>query len=159
MDHDFIINTIIENNGIICGGYMREWVINNTPSDQGWSDIDIKCTKENEKIIENLIKDKYPNIELDFRINNFTKNESPFSFNLFLYDGKIKVVNEFEEYNNKWIEYAKQKKCVVMFKYLNNFKQKILKDKILNGWIFLNSKDEIITDKMKIFIGKDFYFL
>lgn len=156
MNHDFIINTIIKNNGVICGGYVREWIINGKPSDIGWNDIDILCSIENQKIIKNTINSLYPNIEIDFRINNYLNSTSPLCFDLFLYDGNLKVIDEYKEYNDKWIKYIKEKKCVVISKYLPQLKRKILRNKIFDKWIFLNIKDEVMTNQLKIFASINF---
>jgi hypothetical protein len=161
MNHDFIIDTIIKNNGAICGGYVREWIINGKPSDIGWNDIDIRCSIENQKIIKNTINSLYPNIEIDFRINNYLNTISPLCFDLFLYDGNFKVIDEYKEYNDKWMKYIKEKKCVVISKYLPQLKRKILRNKMLDKWIFLNIKDEVITNQLKIFasINLDLIFV
>jgi hypothetical protein len=71
MDHDKIINIILNNNGYIIGGYIREWLANRKPKDTGWNDIDIKCPVELENNIRKQIYSLYPNIKLDFSPNLF----------------------------------------------------------------------------------------
>ena len=43
MNHNKIIEIILKNQGVLVGSYIREWLGNGKPMDNGWNDIDIKC--------------------------------------------------------------------------------------------------------------------
>lgn len=131
IDHNFVINIIIKNKGIIIGGYVREWLANGVPSDNGWKDIDIKCQKKDSIIIEKEIKIKYPKLQLDFSPNMYDSYRNLYSCNLIKYDGEFKpCINS----NYDILNLTKNKICI----YLNNsnagrvlsFEKKIIN----NGW-------------------------
>jgi hypothetical protein len=88
MIHDEIISTVIDNNGIIIGGYVREWVRYGEPQNTGWNDIDVLCPDEESK---KNIKQKLKEINLiaDFRA---TPPFNDFFCNCWMFDGKIKPV-------------------------------------------------------------------
>lgn len=131
IDHNFIINTILKNKGIIIGGYIREWLANGSPSNCGWKDIDIKCKKDDELIIQKEIALRHPNLSLDFSPNMYDSYRNLYSCNLIKYDGEFKPCIEIK---NDIIDLTKNKICL----YLNNscagrilsFEKKIIQ----NGW-------------------------
>ena len=133
MDHNFIINTIIKNNGIIIGGYVREWIWNGSPSDNNWKDIDIKCPLDSEEKIAKEIHSLYPNIILDFRPNKFTGYKSPYSCDLLQYDGQFKTVEYFGDEKN-YVDLAKNKICIYLRK--RHIGRKLDREKLLisTGW-------------------------
>jgi hypothetical protein len=114
MDHDFIINTIIKNNGIIIGGYIREWVVNGNPSDHNWKDIDIKCPENSVEKIKKEIGSLYPNLILDFRPNLYVGYKSPYSCDLIQYDGEFKTVDIITKEN--YLDLIKNKICIYIRK-------------------------------------------
>lgn len=131
-NHKFIIDTIIKNNGIILGGYIREWVANGIPSDYNWQDIDIKCPKDSIEKIRKQIYNIYPNLKLDFSPNEYSGYRSPYSCNLIQYDGEFKTVKYLG--NEDYIDLTKKKICIYFKK--NNFGRKIdLERRLINqGW-------------------------
>jgi hypothetical protein len=132
MNHDLIVDTIIKNNGIIIGGYVREWLGNGTPSDTGWKDIDIKCPQESEFKIRKELYDIYPKLFLDFSPNAFFGYRSPYSCNLIQYDGEFKTVKCLGEQD--YVDSAKNKICIYLKKTSLgrklNFEQRLIND----GW-------------------------
>jgi hypothetical protein len=132
MDHQFIIDTILKNNGIIIGGYVREWLGNGKPMNTGWKDIDIKCPKQFQFKIMKEINILYPKLFLDFSPTEFSSYTSPYSCNLIKYDGDFKTVKHLGE--KDYIDLTKNKICI----YLKNisigrklsFEQKLIN----NGW-------------------------
>lgn len=132
MDHDKIIKIILDNNGYIIGGYIREWLAYGKPKDSGWKDIDIKCPIESEKKIKKEIYNLYPNIKLDFSANIFNGYRNPYSCNLVKYDGDFKNVNY--QIDMDFVSLTRDKRCLFLKK--NNigrvlsFEQRLLN----NGW-------------------------
>jgi hypothetical protein len=132
MNHQFIIDTIIKNNGIILGGYIREWIGNKNPSDNNWQDIDIRCPKDSIEKIKKEIHSLYPNLNLDFSPNEYNGYRSPYSCNLIQYNGEFKTVKHLGEQD--YVDLAKNKICI----YLKNisvgrkldFEQRLIND----GW-------------------------
>jgi hypothetical protein len=132
MNHQFIIDTIIKNNGIILGGYIREWIGNSSPSDNNWQDIDIRCPKDSIEKIKKQIHSLYPHLNLDFSPNEYSGYRSPYSCNLIQYDGEFKTVKYLGD--NDYVDLAKNKICI----YLKNisvgrkldFEQRLIND----GW-------------------------
>jgi hypothetical protein len=148
MNHDLIIKTILENNGKIAGSYIGAWLIQGSPSDVGWRDIDIKCSKEQEIIITKKINQIDPSVKLDFRINYIigaTQGMSAYSVNLFEYDGFFKVVYPFFKHTNEWLEDVKNKNCILGNVYGKkdiNF-EKYLKEK--KGWNILTLDRQVFN--------------
>ena len=132
MNHKFIIDTIIKNNGIIIGGYVREWIGNKNPSDTNWKDIDIKCPKESVEKIKKEIHSLYPNLNLDFSPNDFFGYRSPYSCNLIQYDGEFKTVKYLGE--EDYVDLAKNKICIYLKKITVGRKLDFEKKIINNGW-------------------------
>jgi hypothetical protein len=132
MDHDNIIKIILNNDGYIIGGYIREWLANGKPKDTGWKDIDIKCPVESEETIRKKINLLYPNIKLDFSPNSFNGYRNPYSCNLVKYDGNFKNVNC--QIDMDFVSLTRDKRCLFLKK--NNigrvlsFEQRLLND----GW-------------------------
>ena len=94
MNHDLIIDTILNNKGIICGGYAREWLLKNGPSDDGWKDIDVFCEEKNQEIIKKNINKIDPSLIIDFKINAKNLSISTkgyYSINLFCMKEKNKL--------------------------------------------------------------------
>ena len=153
MNHNLLIQTILENNGKICGSYIGAWLMQGSPSDVGWQDIDIKCSKDQEAIIAKKINDIDSNVKLDFRINyiNNIVLMSPYSINLFEYDGSFKAVDEFSKFTEEWLNYAKDKICI----FGNSIGQRdedleeILRK---NNWSVLDIKKRPIGPTYKQFI-------
>lgn len=86
--HDTIIKNVLDNGGIITGGYVREWVRYGEPQLKGWSDIDVFC-KENKnktKIAKQLFE---IGVDTDFRA---TPPFNDFFCNCWMFDGEIKPV-------------------------------------------------------------------
>lgn len=78
INHNLILSKIFENNGVVCGGYVREFILNNNQfSDNDWSDIDIICPKDSEFLIEKSIQDIEPNLKIDFRPNRISEIPHP----------------------------------------------------------------------------------
>jgi hypothetical protein len=155
MNHELIIKTIIENQGKICGSYLGHWLIEGKPSDIGWEDIDIKCSKEQEFVISEKIKNIDENIKLDFRIN-YIKNPriimSAYSLNLFEYDGSFKAVDAFFKHTNEWLEDIKNKNCIFANIYgkRDYAFEKYLKEK---KWNILTLDKQIFNSNGEDFIG------
>lgn len=132
MDHDKIIKIILDNDGYIIGGYIREWLANRKPKDTGWNDIDIKCPVELENNIRKQIYSLYPNIKLDFSPNMFNGYRNPYSCNLIKYDGSFKNVTH--QLDLDFVSLTSNKKCLFLKK--NNigrvlsFEKRLLND----GW-------------------------
>lgn len=122
----------MKNNGIIIGGYVREWIANKNPSDNNWQDIDIKCPKDSIEKIRKEIYSLYPNLNLDFSPNEYSGYRSPYSCNLIQYDGEFKTIKHSREQD--YIDLAKNKICI----YLKNtsvgrklnFEQRLINE----GW-------------------------
>ena len=132
MNHKFIIDTIIKNNGIILGGYVREWIGNKNPSDQNWQDIDIRCSKDSIEKIKKEIHSLYPDLNLDFSPNEYSGYRSPYSCNLIQYDGQFKTVKYLGEQD--YVDLTKNKICIYL-KNISvgrklNFEQRLIND----GW-------------------------
>lgn len=132
MNHEFIIDTIIKNNGIIIGGYIREWIGNENPSDNNWQDIDIKCPKESVEKIRKEIHSLYPNLILDFSPNEYSGYRSPYSCNLIQYDGEFKTVKHLGE--EDYVNLAKNKICIYFKKTSVGRRLDLEKKLINNGW-------------------------
>jgi hypothetical protein len=102
IDHDKLIGSVLNNGGILAGGYVREWVRFGEPQNFGWNDIDVFCLDT--KNIHSIEKEgKKLGVKFDFRA------APPFNdyfCNCWMFDGKIKPVeakdkkysvNEIEE--------------------------------------------------------------
>jgi len=120
MDHNKVIEIILKNKGILVGSYVREWLGNGKPMDNGWNDIDIKCPIENIEKIKKEIASIDPIINLDFKAIYFDLNSSGYSGNYFTYDGDFKLCNNiYPKYNfasDLWLDLTKKKICI----FLNN---------------------------------------
>lgn len=84
MDHDILHRSIIDNGGLIVGGYVREWIANGEPSDNGWSDIDIMAMSSKHGAISTALK--------DLRVRADFQARAPFNdffCNCWGFDGKI----------------------------------------------------------------------
>jgi len=92
MDHELIHRTVINNGGVIVGGYVREWIANGNPSDIGWTDIDILCGNQNYIKIHNKLKEM--GIRADFQAK-IPFND--FYCNCWGYDGLIFPIPKTEE--------------------------------------------------------------
>jgi hypothetical protein len=131
-DHQFIINTIIENNGIIIGGYIREWLGNGKPMDFGWNDIDIRCDENSKKKIKKEIDALYPNLKLDFSPSEFSGYRSPYTCNLIQYDGEFKTVKYIGE--KDYVNLTKNKECIFLKQTGVGRKLNFEKRLINDGW-------------------------
>ena len=153
MNHELIIKTILDNGGKICGSYLGTWLMNGSPSDIGWQDIDIKCSKDQEAIIAKKINDIDSSVKLDFRVNYATGVMllSPYSINLFEYDGSFKAVDEFSRFTEEWLNCIKDKICI----FGNSIGQRdedleeILRK---NNWKILDIKKRPIAPTYKQFL-------
>lgn len=132
IDHDFIIKTILDNNGVLIGGYVREWIGNGSPSNNNWKDIDIKCPKDSMKKIKKEINSLYPNLKLDFASNEYCSFRSPYSCNLIQYDGEFKTVKYLGEQD--YVHLAKNKICIFFRKTSIGRKLDFEKRLINDGW-------------------------
>lgn len=153
MNHELIIKTILDNGGKICGSYLGAWLMKDSPSDIGWQDIDIKCLKDQEAIISKKINEIDSTVKLDFRINYINDRVlmSPYSINLFQYDGSFKALDQFQEFTEEWLNCIKNKICI----FGNNIGQRdedlenILRE---NNWSILDIKKRPIGPTYKQFI-------
>jgi len=132
MNHEFIINTIIKNNGIIIGGYVREWLANEKPANTGWNDIDIKCPQRSIEKIKKEIYTLYPKLNLDFSPNDFYGYRSPYSCNLIKYDGEFKFVKHPSEQD--YINLTKNRICIYLKNTSVGRKLNFEQTLINNGW-------------------------
>jgi hypothetical protein len=144
MNHNLIIDTIIKNDGIVVGSYVREWIGNGYPKDNGWNDIDIKCPIDKINEIKNKIKKEYPNIKLDFMpsfIPNDVITAQLYTCNFFKYDGDFKILDysiPVDVDASKWLEFTKDK---IYYAFLDNeefYKRASYQEEKLNknGWKF-----------------------
>jgi hypothetical protein len=144
MNHNFIIDSIIENNGIILGSYVREWIGNGNPTNYGWKDIDIKCPPSNIYKIKESIQQKYPNIRLDFTPSFIPKNSAVkylYTCKFFKYDGRFKILDDLVSdgtNTSEWLEFTKDK---IYYAFLNDnefYKRDSYQELKLNsyGWKF-----------------------
>jgi hypothetical protein len=153
MNHELIIKTILDNGGKICGSYLGAWLMKGSPSDIGWQDIDIKCTEDQEAIIAKKINDIDSSIKLDFRVNYATGIMllSPYSINLFEYDGSFKAVDEFSIFTEEWLNCIKDKICIFgknIWQRDEDFEEILRK----NNWSILDVKKKPIAPTYKQFL-------
>lgn len=134
MDHSLLIDTILKNKAKLTGSYIREWIGNGKPMDNGWNDIDIICPKDKEAIIAREVLNKFPNIKLDFRAGSTPFYSSKYSANLFRYDGEFKIMPPYGKYQEEFLSLTKNKIC----KFLNanpvGRRLDLEKKLISNGW-------------------------
>jgi len=96
--HEDILKIVLDNGGVIAGGYVREWVRFGEPQEKGWSDIDVFCEKIESKI--KIYKELSAiGVESDFRA---TPPFNDFFCNCWMFDGKIRLV---EPKDKKYSEY------------------------------------------------------
>jgi hypothetical protein len=118
MNHNKIIEIILKNQGVLVGSYIREWLGNGKPMDNGWNDIDIKCPIENIEKIQKEIKQIDQLINLDFKATYFDSSNSGYSSNYFTYDGNFKLCNNiYPKYNfasDLWLDLTKKKICIFL---------------------------------------------
>lgn len=123
LNHNTLLDIIFGNGGHIGGGYAREWVLNGSPSDTGWNDLDIICEKDKEDIIKNKILQIYPNLKIDFRMNIESLgwgSKSFYSLSVIYFKDKEtlclwkenKVRDIYKEYTDIIIESISNKKCI-----------------------------------------------
>lgn len=140
MDHSLLIDTILKNKAKLTGSYIREWIGNGKPMDNGWDDIDIICDKDKEGFLISELYILFPKIKFDFRAGTTPNYSSKYSANLFRYDGEFKIMPPYEKYQDEFLELTRSKIC----KFLNNDplgrRLDLEKKLISNGWklIILN---------------------
>lgn len=116
IDHRLLQDTILNNGGIIIGGYVRAWVINGYASNDGWDDVDCffptNSDYQNAKLeLQNKFGDDCPKIDVRYM---HTFND--FYCNCWKYDGEIKLMEPalslltFDELKEETI--AKQARCI-----------------------------------------------
>lgn len=173
IDHNLLIDTILSQNGIIVGGYVRAWVSNGAPSDQGWEDID--CIFQNFddakiaiKNIKNLFGVYTP--EIDLRVSKF----GPYShlrdiksislkFNTFYsscwkFDGEMKLLEPAESYSSyeKVFHQTKNKiaQCIMPFNFYKKNPRQIAK-MLKYGWTVIDDKEREIKKEILLDIIKN----
>lgn len=88
MQHEDIVKIVLDNNGAIAGGYVREWVRFGEPQSSGWNDVDVFCVEHKYKL--KIAKELFKiGIIADFRA---TPPFNDFFCNCWMFDGKIKPV-------------------------------------------------------------------
>lgn len=135
INHEYIIQTVIEHNGLIIGSYIREWIANGKPVDWGWRDIDILCPQKEENIIAKEIYKKEINVNLDFRANTSPNFRSKYTSDLAFYDGiSFKIRDPYKAKEEEYLELTKNKVC--RFLGINNCGRNLTKEEYLikNGW-------------------------
>jgi hypothetical protein len=142
LNHSILLDIIFSNGGHIGGGYAREWVLNGSPCDTGWNDLDIICKKDKEDVIKNKILQIYPNLKLDFRMNIESLgwgSKSFYSVNVIYFKDKEtlclwkedKVRSIYKEYTDVIIESINNKKCICRSN-LNGNRDLLMERKIKN---------------------------
>jgi hypothetical protein len=143
MDHDILIKTILDNNGIIHGGYMRAWVSAGHPVNEGWEDID--CIFENNKIafkavseLQKILKDSCPKIDLKWRHRSYYDD---FYCNCWYFDGSLNLIEPAKmRFSFEEMEKMNQNKIAMCIKNfdLNNYQPHRIKKMINYGWKIVN---------------------
>jgi hypothetical protein len=142
LNHNILLDIIFSNSGHIGGGYAREWVLNGSPSDTGWNDLDIICERDKEDIIKNKILNLYPKLKIDFRMNIESLgwgSKSFYSLSVIYFKDKEtlclwkenKVRNIYKEYTDLIIESISNKKCICRSN-LNGNRDFLMERKIKN---------------------------
>ena len=146
LNHSILLDIIFSNGGHIGGGYAREWVLNGSPCDTGWNDLDIICKKDKEDVIKNKILQIYPNLKLDFRMNIESLgwgSKSFYSVNVIYFKDKEtlclwkedKVRSIYKEYTDIIIESISNKKCICRSN-LNGNRDLLMERKIGSNSLF-----------------------
>ena len=155
-DHEFIIKTIIDNDGVIVGGYVRAWVVNGGLKNDGWSDIDCQFKSldgaKNTKLkLFETLGDLTPPIDVRRRVNHMDN----FWCNCWKFDGEIKMMEpalssmKFEDLEQE----TKNKiaRCILPLRWAMRFPHKI-KTMILHGWDIVHSDGTPISKQTKDYI-------
>lgn len=174
IDHELLINSILEQNGIIVGGYVRAWVSNGHPSNNGWQDIDcifpdIDKAKIAIKNIKNLFGENSP--EIDLRSSSFglySKLQKSklisLQFNTFYcscwkFDGKIELLEPAKKYigYDETLYQTKNKiaKCIMPFQFYKNNPRQIAK-MLKYGWVITDHKGNEIPKDILLKIVKNY---
>ena len=166
IDHEKLVKLVLEQKGIIAGGYVRAWVAAGQPTDEGWEDID--CFFPNDelayKATQNIQKAFGENAPMvDTRIAYYNKPDKDnnykslnLSFNTFYcccwkFDGEFKTIEPAttdlsidEMYD---LTRNKIAKCIMPFHF---FKHKSLQlIKMINyGWKIIDYDNKEIPEKV-----------
>jgi hypothetical protein len=143
IDHDFILKTILDNDGYIHGGYVRAWILNENPSDNGWNDIDcVFESPDNRKNVQRILFDQY-----GFKCPKIDTRQLGFGFNDFFcncwkFDGRLRLVEpangsfSFEQLKEETQE--KIAKCITSIRWVSRIPNRI-KRFTEDGWTVLKS--------------------
>ena len=151
INHDFVVKTIFDNGGYIHGGYVRAWVLNGEPSNNGWNDIDCLFDKKEGRAKAQLIlNEEYGSNSprLDTRqIHSFFND---FWCNCWKFDGKIKLVEpaasqiSIEALRDETI--SKVARCITTIHFVARLQYRI--DRFFNdGWNVVNSDGSKIPSR------------
>jgi hypothetical protein len=150
LNHELIIKTIIDNGGEILGGYVRAWVENGEPSDNGWSDIDCKFNSiENFKNAKKIIFNEHP-VNIDLKVTHFGEFFNDFWCNCWKFDGQLKMIKpalgniSFQELENE--TKAKIAKCIISFFWVMRLPHRVL-NLINRGWTICESNGDPVPPK------------
>jgi hypothetical protein len=86
IDHELIHKSVIDSGGVVVGGYMRAWVANDGPSDEGWNDLDVYGVEKDKTLaLVEKIQDATGGRGVDFKYLGIVCN---FYCNSWIYDGR-----------------------------------------------------------------------
>jgi hypothetical protein len=149
LNHSFIIETIVENEGIIIGGYMREWMARGEPSDEGWNDIDCKFKSiEGHKTALKKLREEFGERAPNIDIRQINEHFQSFWCNCWMFDGEIKLIEPalskktFDQQKEE--NMAKQAKSIVPLWLLNIRDPKRITNLINNGWSIYDTSGKLI---------------
>lgn len=150
IDHGFLHKTILENGGKIVGGYVRAWIANGGPCDNGWNDIDcIFETKNGERKTVDTLNQKFgkdfPPIDVRQTSTYFTD----FYCNCWEFDGEIKMTHPanlnmtYKELEDE--TKAKWARCIFSWWWSSRLPYRVAR-LVSNGWKIYNPDKTPVTD-------------
>lgn len=163
IDHKLLVDSILSQDGIIVGGYVRAWISNGNPTDDGWEDVDCvfpDATKANKAIanINDLFGNNAPNI--DIRASSFVNEEikslklislrfDTFYCSCWKFDGEFKLLEpaKSDMSFNEVVDQTKNKiaQCIMPFRFYNKNPRQIAK-MIRRKWKIIDDKKNPIPE-------------
>lgn len=170
MNHELLIQTILNHNGIIHGGYVRAWVSEGHPTDHGWKDIDciFKNLDEASRAIlelEKFFKEKCPKIDIKWQNRNYYDD---FFCNCWFFNGELNLIEPAKSiYSIEELKKINQNKIAKCIRELNliNYPAFRLKKMVDYGWKILdntgkeiqNIESFIYEQENQVYEGLPFY--
>lgn len=150
INHDILIKTILDNDGVIGGGYVRAWVQAGEPVDSGWEDIDCNFNDRRKAInAQSELNKLFLNnpLILDFRWD-FTARD--LYCNCWYFDGKLKLIEPAKStilYDElKEMTTNKIAKCIYPFDHVMRRRPlKVITMIDDYGWKILNSDNQELS--------------